>query len=115
MAASGLPPVPTMPTAANCDAPVNTRSDSAHVLATDRPLATASTPNDTPKTPTAAPSVIEAATGDRGAAVTGRLRSRAGGAQPEHAEGRQGDEGRCRLAVLGLAVGGPHAAHAAEA
>jgi hypothetical protein len=64
MAANVEPPEPTTPTAANWEAPVNTSNDMAHVLATDSPLATASTPNDTPNTPTAAPRVMDAATGD---------------------------------------------------
>jgi hypothetical protein len=45
---------------------VNTSSDMAHVLTTESPLATASTPNDTPNTPAAAPRVREAATAHAG-------------------------------------------------
>ena len=36
-AARGVPPAPMTPTDANCEAPVNTSSDMAHVFATDSP------------------------------------------------------------------------------
>jgi hypothetical protein len=42
------PPAATTPMNANCDPPVKTSSDMAHVCATVRPAPTASTPNDTP-------------------------------------------------------------------
>src|SRR6266550_2974809 len=41
-----LPPAPTTPTSANCDAPVNMRSDSAPVWRTDSPAAVAIAPNE---------------------------------------------------------------------
>ena len=56
-AAAGDPPPSITPIAANCDAPVNTSSDMAQAWSTERPDAVASTPNDTPNTPTASPSV----------------------------------------------------------
>ena len=40
---------------ANCDAPVNTSIDITHAWAGLRPAATASTPKETPYTPTAIP------------------------------------------------------------
>src|SRR5215211_6476040 len=40
--------------------------------------------------------------------------SRGGGAQPEHGERRQRDERRRRLPMMGLALGGPHAADTTE-
>jgi hypothetical protein len=52
-AAAGPPPI--SPTNANCDAPVNISSDSAHACTTDRPDATASAPNESPSAPTATP------------------------------------------------------------
>jgi hypothetical protein len=64
------PPPPSVLTAANCDAPVNTRSDRAHALATERPLADASTPKETPNTPVATPSTTPAVTGERGRAAS---------------------------------------------
>ena len=54
------PPAPITLTAENCDAPVKTRSERAHVCAIDAPAATDPTPNDTPKTPTAMLSVVQA-------------------------------------------------------
>ena len=62
---SADPPAPMTLTAENCDAPVNTSSDSAHVCATEAPALTAPTPNDTANTPTAAPSVTLASTTGR--------------------------------------------------
>ena len=47
-AAAAPPPPAITPTNANCEAPVNTSSDSAIAWATLAPAATASTPNDTP-------------------------------------------------------------------
>ena len=44
--ANGFPPEPTTPISANCDAPVNISSDSAHVCGTSSPAATDSAPND---------------------------------------------------------------------
>jgi hypothetical protein len=41
-----LPPPPSTPIRANCDAPVNMSSDRAHVCAIDRPAVVDSAPND---------------------------------------------------------------------
>src|SRR2546429_9228819 len=41
-----LPPAPTTPTNANCDAPVNMRSDSAPAWRQDSPAAVAMAPNE---------------------------------------------------------------------
>ncbi len=73
-AAGPLPPPARTPTAANCDAPVNTRSEMAMAWGTVSPLATASTPNETPTRPTATPSASEAVTTARplGTSVTWR-------------------------------------------
>ena len=51
------PPAATTLTALNWDAPVNTSNDITHVCTTEPPAATAPTPNTSPNTPTAAPSV----------------------------------------------------------
>lgn len=52
-AAYCVPPAPITLAAAICDAPVNTSSDMAQALATDRPDDRASTPNTMPTRPTA--------------------------------------------------------------
>ena len=54
------PPEPITETAENCEAPVKTRSEITQVWATDAPADTEATPNETPKTPTAALSVKQA-------------------------------------------------------
>ena len=46
-AAAAVPPTPITDTNMNCDAPVNATSDIAHVWATLKPAATASTPKET--------------------------------------------------------------------
>ena len=51
------PPAPTTLIAENCDAPVNTNSDNAHVCHTLAPALTDATPNDNAKMPTAPPRV----------------------------------------------------------
>ncbi len=53
MAAATPPPI--RPMNANCDAPVNISSESAHACGTDRPAADASAPNESPYAPVAAP------------------------------------------------------------
>ena len=45
---NGVPPVPITPTSANCEAPVNTSSESAHDCQTLRPLATETAPKEIP-------------------------------------------------------------------
>jgi Lrp/AsnC family transcriptional regulator, leucine-responsive regulatory protein len=55
VAASAPPPTASTPTAANWDAPVNTSIDITQALAGLSPADTASTPNETPYTPTAIP------------------------------------------------------------
>ncbi len=44
IAAAAPPPAPSTPTTANCEAPVKTSTDIAHVFATESPDATARTP-----------------------------------------------------------------------
>ena len=44
--AHAFPPAPMTPMKANCDAPVNIRSDSTQVWRTDRPAVTESAPNE---------------------------------------------------------------------
>src|SRR5438045_142642 len=51
-----------IPTAASCDAPVNTSNDITDACATLRPDATARTPNAAPNTPTATPSTMPSRT-----------------------------------------------------
>ena len=58
MAAIGDPPDASTPTAANWVAPVNTNNDIAHAIDAETPALVATTPNDTPNTVTANPSVI---------------------------------------------------------
>ncbi len=54
-AATALPPAPSTPTSANCDAPVNSSSDSTQACSVDSPAVTAAAPNDSPYAPTATP------------------------------------------------------------
>jgi hypothetical protein len=61
------PPAPMTLMAENCDAPVNTNNDNAHVCHTLAPAATEPTPNEKPNTPTAPLSVRHATTMGRNA------------------------------------------------
>ncbi len=58
----GEPPAPTMPTAANCEAPVNTSRDITLAWRTESPTLVASTPKVTPNRPTAAPRTMPSRT-----------------------------------------------------
>ena len=51
-AAPPVPPSSITPTAANCEAPVNTRADITTMRGKSKPAASANTPNVTPITPT---------------------------------------------------------------
>ena len=64
-ALAALPPDARTLTADICDAPVKTNNDITHACATDAPAATASTPNDIPKTTKATPMMSEAFTNRR--------------------------------------------------
>ena len=62
-AAAIVPPSPMIDIAANCEAPVNTRSDIAQALPTDIPVVVASTPKTTPTSPVAMPIAMPSRTG----------------------------------------------------
>ena len=53
--ALAAPPVPTTPTSANCDAPVNIASESVQVWAIEKPAAVEIAPNDSAYAPVATP------------------------------------------------------------
>ena len=100
------PPPAITATALNCDAPVNTSSDIAHVWNTVAPADTAATPNEIAKTPTAKPNVMQAditgrSLGSRSVDIISDIlgKSRYRRAEPQHRQRGKVDHDRRRLSL----------------